>query len=76
MGEIVDLNEYRKRRAVEKKKKKQSRPVWHPSMGDQPNLSPSQFSKMSAWSQDELDAFQDYEDGRAEEYLSKEDYSD
>lgn len=73
MGDVVDLNEYRKRRAAEKKKKKQSRPVWHPSMGGQPNLSPSQFNKMSEWTDDEYDAFLDFEDSRANAHLLESD---
>lgn len=52
MGEVINLDEYRKKRNAEKKKKKQTRPVWHPSMGD-PNLSPSQFSKMQDWEDEE-----------------------
>jgi hypothetical protein len=56
MGDVVDLNEYRKRKAAEKKKKKSERPipVWHPSMGTEPpKVNPAQFAKMQEWADDE-----------------------
>lgn len=51
---VVSLDEYRKRKAAEKKKKKQTRPLpWHPSMGTEPpKMSPSQFSKLEDWETD------------------------
>lgn len=55
MGDVVNLDEYRKRKAAEKKKKKAERPipVWHPSMGtESPKMNPAQFAKMREWEGD------------------------
>lgn len=52
---VVSLDDFRKRKAAEKKKKKATRTIpWHPSMGTEPpKVNPSQFAKMKEWEEDE-----------------------
>lgn len=51
MDNVIDLNEYKKRKNAQKKTKKKDKPI--KTVSEDTHLSPSQFTRMNKWEEDD-----------------------